>query len=67
MKVTINNNTYEFQEGIALNSVLSTIGIQSDAGIALAVNNAVVPRIDWESHLLKDNDTILVIRAIQGG
>lgn len=67
MKVTINNNTYEFQEGIALNSVLSTIGIQSDAGIALAVNNAVVPRIDWERHLLKDNDAILVIRAIQGG
>jgi sulfur carrier protein len=67
MQVTINNNTYEFQEGIALNSVLSTIGIQSDVGIALAVNNSVVPRTDWERHLLKDNDAILVIRAIQGG
>lgn len=67
MQVIINNNMYELQEETALNSVLPTIGIQSDAGIALAVNNAVVPRTEWERYLLKDNDAILVIRAIQGG
>jgi sulfur carrier protein len=67
MQVTINNNKYELQEGAMLNSVLATIGIQSDAGIALAVNNAVVSRTEWESYLLRDSDAILVIRAIQGG
>ncbi|HEX3010197.1 MAG TPA: sulfur carrier protein ThiS [Bacteroidales bacterium] len=67
MQVTINNNKYEIQEGTTLNNVLTIIGIQSDAGIALAVNSSVVTRTDWENYRLSNNDAILVIRAIQGG
>ena len=36
-------------------------------GIALAVNNSVAPKSKWDSFLLKEGDSILVVQATQGG
>jgi len=36
-------------------------------GIAIAVNDKVVPSSKWDSHALKDGDKILVVEATQGG
>ena len=36
-------------------------------GIALAVNEKVVPKTEWEKFLLKENDKIIIIKATQGG
>lgn len=36
-------------------------------GIAVAVNWSVVPKAEWETFLLKENDEIEVITARQGG
>lgn len=38
-----------------------------DTGVALAVNDQIVPRQQWDSYLLKPNDNILIITAVQGG
>ncbi len=37
------------------------------AGIAVAVNQQVVPRTEWINTELKENDQVLIIRATQGG
>lgn len=37
------------------------------AGIAVAVNGAVVPRARWPDHKLADGDCIEIIQARQGG
>lgn len=39
----------------------------STKGIAIAVNNEVIPRLDWEETILKEHDKITIIKATQGG
>ena len=36
-------------------------------GIAVAVNETVVPKAQWDSFELQPNDKVLVIKATQGG
>lgn len=36
-------------------------------GIAVALNEQVIPKSDWSSTPLKDQDSILIIIASQGG
>ena len=36
-------------------------------GLAVAVNDAVVPRADWPAHAVRPHDRITIIRATQGG
>jgi len=39
----------------------------NDKGIAVALNEQVIPKNDWSKTLLKDQDSILIIIASQGG
>ncbi|MEG1026270.1 MAG: sulfur carrier protein ThiS [Flavobacterium sp.] len=36
-------------------------------GIAVAINNTVVPKIKWNEFLVQETDEILIISATQGG
>lgn len=47
--------------------LLEADGLTNKRGMAVAVNNQVVPKTSWESFALKENDKILVIQASQGG
>ena len=47
--------------------LLKTKNLYRDRGIAVAINNEILPKKDWENYLLKDNDNILIITATQGG
>lgn len=67
MEVIINNHTIEIPQSASLSDALALAGIQSPAGIAIAVNNEVVPKTSWENTALDEKDEILVIQATQGG
>ena len=36
-------------------------------GIAIAVNQRMVPRTEWDSYALSEGDNILIIKAVCGG
>ena len=36
-------------------------------GVAGAVNNRMVPRAEWEQTAVKENDNIVIIKAVCGG
>jgi sulfur carrier protein len=36
-------------------------------GVAVAVNNSVVPKAEWNNHKLNPKDSVLIIKATQGG
>jgi len=36
-------------------------------GIAVALNETVIPKQKWESVIIKENDTVEIIHAVQGG
>jgi len=66
MTVKINDTTVELPDRSTLADALAAKGINT-AGIAVAVNSAVVPKDDYSTRALSDGDTILIIRAFYGG
>ncbi|MDN5202651.1 sulfur carrier protein ThiS [Fulvivirgaceae bacterium BMA10] len=67
MEVTINGNQYEFQESSSLEQIIQSLSLKSTQGIAVAIDDMVVPKTDWENHIIKDQDKIMIITATQGG
>ncbi|RIQ31181.1 sulfur carrier protein ThiS [Jiangella rhizosphaerae] len=70
--VTVNGDVVAFDSGATLGDVvLRTMtkpdGTYSDSGIAVAVNQIVVPRSDWAATPLRADDKIEIITAVQGG
>ncbi len=68
MKLLINDTSIELNGSTTiLEQAVSQYGIKDFKGLAVAVNNTVIPRTNWNNFELKDNDTITIIRATQGG
>jgi sulfur carrier protein len=67
MEVIINHNKTELKEGSSLFVLLRSQELSDKKGIAVAVNNKVVPKAKWDSHILNSNDAITIIKATQGG
>lgn len=65
--VFVNNKSCVLVANASLNMALEQNGINSQKGIAVAVNNAVVPRAEWKNRILNENDKVTIIRATQGG
>lgn len=66
MKIYINREPAEVGENLNLSELLESRGIPR-AGVAVAVNNRVVPRAEWPSTVLSDGDSVTVISAVCGG
>jgi sulfur carrier protein len=67
MEVNINHQTHTVPEKASLLQLLEAQSLSEKKGIAVAVNNKVIPRASWTSHQLNQNDSITIIRATQGG
>lgn len=67
MKINYNNQQIEIDDKLMLSTfVFSQIGEKTN-GIAVAVNNSVIPKTNWEVIEIQPNDNILLIKATQGG
>ena len=68
MKITLNTRIVELDSSVrpTLHELLATSGMPQ-SGIAVALNNRVIKRADWESTMLADGDSVTVITAICGG
>ena len=66
MKVTINNSQTEFPDGTTLRIVADEHRLP-EKGVAMAVNNNMIPRDKWDSHVVNDGDNIVILKAFCGG
>lgn len=68
MKVIINDTPIDLN-GLAatLELAVQRSGVSDVKGLAVAVNSMVIPRTNWSTFQLNENDIILIIRATQGG
>ena len=66
MILKLNDKEIEFT-GNTLFELIDDYGFMKKTGIAIAVNETVVPRAEWKNHVLKQEDTILIITPAQGG
>jgi sulfur carrier protein len=68
MDLTINGKKQQIEDAGMLADVLRHIGVAIDrGGVAVAVNDRVVPRTEWDAHEVHPGDRIEVIHAVQGG
>ena len=67
MTVFVNNNPINLTTVATLHQVLEQQHLHEHRGIAVALNNNVIPKTEWQQKALADNDKITIIRATQGG
>ncbi len=67
LHITVNGAVQEVRAQ-NLHQLMVTMGVDAYAGgVALAVNDRVVPRSRWQSVELTDGDEIEIVRATAGG
>jgi sulfur carrier protein len=67
MTIYINNEAKDIEDDTSIQHLFSAVQITSDKGIAVAINEVVIPRSEWHHKLIKNNDKVLIIKATQGG
>lgn len=67
MTVFVNDQPRALAAGAQLADLLRELGLAERKGVAIAINDEVVPRSTWPTRALSDGERILVIQATQGG
>ena len=66
MKVQVNNKEVEITPDSTLTQLTAQLELPVQ-GIAIAVNNKMIPRTEWEGFILHENDNLVIIKAACGG
>jgi len=67
MNIRVNDRPREIAAAATLLELLRDIGQAERRGVAVAVDDAVVPRSSWPVRKLAEGERVLVIQATQGG
>ena len=66
INIKVNSKNHQFQSSNSLEVVLKTLDISVN-GIAVAVNQDIISKSDWNQKTLNEGDEVLIIKATQGG
>ncbi len=68
MELKINQQRKIFDSNsLSIQEVLDTELPNTQTGIAVAINQTVIPKSNWNQFFVTENDEILIISATQGG
>jgi sulfur carrier protein len=67
MHITFNNSSQQIEDSSTVLHLLETLVGQKLQGVAVAINQTIVPKAKWQETTLKPDDNVLVIKAAQGG
>jgi sulfur carrier protein len=65
--ISINDKTYSLTNAQSLTDLFSSLNMDVAKGVAVALNNKVIPRTEWNNYIVNKNDKIILIKATQGG
>jgi sulfur carrier protein len=66
VQLIVNGQPRQVEDDLSLTELVNQVS-DRDTGIAVALNNEVVPRSGWPATPLGDGDRIDVVTAVQGG
>ncbi|BFP55843.1 hypothetical protein SCMC78_56500 [Streptomyces sp. CMC78] len=66
VSVSVNGKTRAVVAGTALDALVATV-TPARSGVAVAVNESVVPRGRWAATTLGEGDRVEILTAVQGG
>jgi sulfur carrier protein len=64
--IRINEKDLEIPANTNINQLLA-LTQSPEKGIAIAINDSIIPSSEWSDVCIQQNDTILIIQATQGG
>ncbi len=67
MNIRVNDQPRRVDPGASLLDLLRELALAERKGVAVAINDDVVPRAAWPARALAESDRVLVIQATQGG
>jgi sulfur carrier protein len=67
VEIKVNKDTVHITSTTNVLSLLQQLRGEKLNGLAVAVNETVIPRPQWEIMQLNQNDNVLIIQATQGG
>ena len=67
MEISINQQLTEIAENVSVQKLLASLFSNPSKGIAIAINQSIIPKSQWEEHILLPDDKVTLIRATQGG
>jgi len=67
MEVTVNQQDFIVPDNCNVQALLADVLQHPHLGLAIAINEAIVPKTQWESCMLNAGDKIIIIKATQGG
>ncbi len=66
IEIFVNSENRQIDANTKLAELMDQLQINTQ-GIAVALNNAVIPKNDWQQYPIKEKDNIIIIKATQGG
>jgi sulfur carrier protein len=66
MNIRVNNIHKEISENTSIEALLEFLN-HTQNGIAIAINEEIVLKDNWNISNLNENDEVLIIQATQGG
>ncbi len=67
MIITVNGEETKFPSSSTISELLVHMNQLHVGGIAVAINDMVVPKGKWNNSQISDGDKVLIIKASQGG
>lgn len=67
MEITVNNQTFQVSPHCNLLEMLAVIPNLPSKGLAVAINQSIIPKAEWSSQRLVAGDQVMIIKATQGG
>jgi len=66
MQILFNDEPMHCADNLTVSALLAQLE-QLKPGVALALNQQILPRERWEQHRVQDGDRILLFQVIAGG
>jgi sulfur carrier protein len=68
ISIVINGEETEVNpDRLTIQKILVDKGYSNTPGLAVAINEYVIPKSEWDTTSPNPNDKILIIKAVQGG
>ena len=67
MEITVNQEVYQVTDVCTVQQLLTIVLSTPAKGIAVAVNQAIIAKSNWDNHLFNPGDHVIIIKATQGG
>lgn len=67
MTVYVHNDAFEITENTSVALFIADILKKEISGMALAINEIIIPNNKWDDYILQEKDRLLIIRPVAGG